>query len=646
MSEIETFEKFSRYVDLMASDRIPYPEKLLLELTTRRHPDCKCPLPLTSGVSSDQTDIQVETLEYLQTSLIPYVQELHLAGSGDPILAEEQFISTLTACKEFSVPVTIETHGIGLLDENILQAVLAGPVKKIILTINAPTPESHLDTCGYPLTEVTDVLKRFNELSVDPDVVAPELSLRMVATVRNIELLPEMIDLLQEHSISSLTIVPMSLVEDPDKVSAFRYHRDLTEEVMYRSLIESGISGFELKTEPAQLMDAMGAVNNIEQFLAGQVPPEPDSNQWVRDCSCIWNHAIINVNGHVLPCYGQFPPCGDLTNQSFQEVWFGSQLRTMRQNLLSEGGAAECGTCSHLVWRKLRGPKSVADPEDDSFFRFPGWYGPELDERTFRWTRERAAVFLKKQDHHLFLIMQIRKASIPHAADSGKIIINGSDVHPFSLPGNKWETLELPLPDDTGPDDLVSVEIVPTLSVRPHDVSDASDDTRALGVKVGKVWLESWSKKVVFNKQLILLGYEISPETWEVEGDVVFRTFWRTLAQTESDMKILLDLKCDGSEDDYSPSGEFGKLRVDSLQTDYLLQQQGQSSSNWAPGVFIAQEHRIPLPDNLVAGHYRISIGVYPEGAPRDRLEIVRSDRDHADRLALLGTVLIAHPKH
>ncbi len=640
---IETFEKSERYADHISGDRIPYPEKLFLELTTRRFVGCHCPRPLTSRPSATETDLNGETLDYILTSIVPYLQELHLGGRGDPFLVEDNLIKILASAVEFSIPVTIETHGLNLSDR-MIDALSRSSVRKLILSVNAPDESSHLQICGCSIGSLIETLDKLALLRQSHPGGFPEICMRMTAVRDNIELLPELMNFAHNHGASSLIIVPMTLSDDPDKLSAFRYHRDNAEEVIYRCLIESEMKGFRLEAEPPQLLDALGAVDDIQLFLSGQIPPDPRNEDFIRDCSCIWSHTFIDADGYVLPCQGEFPPVGNITGQAFQDIWYGNQFKAIRRNYVTGFGSSECLACHNLVWRKKRPAKHIITPSDPNFFLFPGWLEPELEERDFRLTSDRAAVFLNRANPHLFALAQMRKASYESAPCKGKIVINNHDVHHFELQSSQWETLEFPLPDNGKLDDLVSLEIIPDKTFRPIDVNQEALDYRNQGIKVSRIWLESWSKKVVFSQQLVLLGYELSPETWEVDGDVLFRTFWRTLSQTERDIKILLDFQYEEAETGRSASTK-ASTRMTSLQSDFLLDHRGLPTSNWQAGTFIAHEFHLPVPDNMKPGHYRIHLGVYPEGDPKKRIKISRSDREHHDNLALLGTVLISQQK-
>ena len=87
---------------------------------------------------------------------------------------------------------------------------------------------------------------------------------------------------------------------------------------------------------------------------------------------------------------------------------------------------------------------------------------------------------------------------------------------------------------------------------------------------------------------------------------------------------------------------KLGLTRNDFFQADHLLLLNGQPSSMWVPGTFISHEHRIAVPEDINPGHYRLELGLYPEGKTKDRLFIARSDRPNKKDNALLGTVLIS----
>ena len=641
MAGIEAFDKSKRYINYVSGDNIPYPEELVLELTTRKPANCSCPEPYFIQPTSIIQDINPTTLDYVLTSILPYVQKLLVNGRGDPVLSEEALIKTLEFAKEFSIPVTIHTHGLDFTKE-ILNGVLNSSVQNLVFSVNAPDEKKYKKICSCSIKPLLETLEIISERKKTRNQILPEIQFRMVAVKENIGLLTDILNLAYRYNASSLIVTPLFVGNDSKDNCAFRHHFDETEEIMYRSLIEAEMKGLDLKIEPSQLLEALGSGGDIEQYLSGKIPPDSISGEWIKDNSCLWNSVFVDVEGNILPSKVSDTSLGNLEQESFQSIWYGEPFKTLRRNYVAGFNQTDPFSCHQLLWRKKRPLKRLITPDDPNFFLFPGWFESELEERTHRYTRDRATVFLQQDETDLFVLIQMRKAPFSEAAVQGKIVINENTVYPFNLLTNHWETFEYPLPDKSSNEDAVSVEIIPEKTVRPHGLDEKSADFRSLGVKVSQIWLESWAKKVVYAQKLVLLGYEIIPDSWERDGDAVFLTYWRTLSKTERDMKVLLDFQRENNEEVDSAEKEVDSGSLSSVQHDFLLSHLGLPSSNWSEGVFISHECRIPIPSNLTPGHYRIHLGIYPEGEPKKRAKITRSDREHHENLALLGTVMIS----
>ena len=142
----------------------------------------------------------------------------------------------------------------------------------------------------------------------------------------------------------------------------------------------------------------------------------------------------------------------------------------------------------------------------------------------------------------------------------------------------------------------------------------------------------------------MLLGYDIVPETLTIGGTALFRTYWRSLDSMKENLKLFLHLtrETEAGVSSNPIKRKLGFGKKDFFQVDHLMSFHGQTSNNWVPGMFLVQENYITLPDSLHSGHYRIEIGLYPEGAPRSRLKIIRSDRSFENNKALLGTIIVS----
>ncbi len=57
-------------------------------------------------------------------------------------------------------------------------------------------------------------------------------------------------------------------------------------------------------------------------------------------CKMPWNSLIVNYDGKCYNCCYQSKPFGNLSDQSFNEIWNGKEIKEMRE-ILSLGGFPE-----------------------------------------------------------------------------------------------------------------------------------------------------------------------------------------------------------------------------------------------------------------------------------------------------------------
>lgn len=79
------------------------------------------------------------------------------------------------------------------------------------------------------------------------------------------------------------------------------------------------------------------------------------ANPEVRDCRAPWEWSLIATNGEVLPCCFGAPPVGNLNESSFEEIWNGEAMQSLRKSL-SENRipkACEKGVCKYVLNTRL-----------------------------------------------------------------------------------------------------------------------------------------------------------------------------------------------------------------------------------------------------------------------------------------------------
>jgi hypothetical protein len=120
------------------------------------------------------------------------------------------------------------------------------------------------------------------------------------------------------------------------------------------------------------------------------------------------------------------------------------------------------------------------------------------------------------------------------------------------------------------------------------------------------------SDDVHFGEQIVLEAYSLSPATVQPDGFVQVALSWRTDALLSTRYKVFVQLLNDDgglvAQHDSEPVG-------DSAPTN-----------TWEPGRTYTDLHGIAIPDNLLAGVYRLIAGLYNSDNPQERLPVGEGD--------------------
>jgi MoaA/NifB/PqqE/SkfB family radical SAM enzyme len=637
-------ENSKEYINFMTSDQIPFLRALQIELTSYCNLKCiMCPKTLGTFRTKPDQQMDKETLDHLIVSVFPYIEQIDVVGDGEPLLAKELLLHLLDNANFLGIPVTICSNG-QLMDKEYARKLVELNLHSLNISIDASTNETYKKIRGADFDTLLTNIRTLNEIKAEFNKSIPHIHFSMVAMRDNIEELPSLIDLSKSLHVESLTV--QALGEESKEMegrSAFLHHRDLTEEILYRCLIESEADGFPLKLWPAQLSDVLPTDLDLKKFLAGNAPPPEDQDDYRKSCTFLWQAPFVTTNGDIRPCCANLPALGNIgSGDSIRELWFGKSFSKLRRNMLTNTLPKACKTCPGMGWRPVLKTKNSLSAGDEILDHFPGWYSPELDERQYRWCGPKAQLFFHRSESEKFVLLQIRKSDLKDSPSDGTVKVGNETPMKFHIHSTEWETIEFPLPAENA-EEILRIELEPSHTIRPVDFDENSRDPRSLGFKLARAWVEEWPQKVVFGNQLIFLGYEIVPESWVLEGDVIFRSFWRSLDQTKKNLKVFLHLSREGSKGPVTSPlrRKLGITRKDFFQADHLLTANGTESSKWVPGTFIAHEHFFQIPENIHPGHYRLELGLYPEGSVKDRIDITRSDRPYEKDRALLGTILL-----
>lgn len=113
--------------------------------------------------------------------------------------------------------------------------------------------------------------------------------------------------------------------------------------------------------DPAIVMDTIAEIkrraSGVPVFVHPDLSPaetrlyyqEPETFVRRIKAACAWINTDILPNGDISPCFGVV--CGNITRDSFTDVWNGSEFQRHRQRLSADGDLPICARCCSY-WRR------------------------------------------------------------------------------------------------------------------------------------------------------------------------------------------------------------------------------------------------------------------------------------------------------
>jgi hypothetical protein len=97
-----------------------------------------------------------------------------------------------------------------------------------------------------------------------------------------------------------------------------------------------------------------------------------------KTCKEPWERMFMRVNGKVQPCCNIGASYGDLSVQSFEEVWSGSKYKTLRAVLLTDEPLPVCAHCTLYGWEPIDSSQTHATTDSTTAII------PHVEERDVR----------------------------------------------------------------------------------------------------------------------------------------------------------------------------------------------------------------------------------------------------------------------
>ena len=295
------------------------PLSISVEPTTACNLRCpECPSGLRS-FTRPTGKLQPELFGEVLGQVSPWLTNLTFYFQGEPYL-HPQFLEMVSMAAERNVYTTTSTNGHYLTPEVAAQTIRSG-LAGIIVSVDGVTQDVYEQyRIGGSLGRTLNAVRYLAEARRSAEVRNPRIIMQFLVVRHN------------EHQISEVLKLGNELGAD------------------------------EVRLKTAQIYDYKNGSPLIPRDLRySRYVPAGDGTWRIRSemenkCWKMWSSCVITWDGKVLPCCFDKDGAhvmGDLTRQSFREIWFGERYRRFRQGILKSRASVDiCTNCSEglSVW--------------------------------------------------------------------------------------------------------------------------------------------------------------------------------------------------------------------------------------------------------------------------------------------------------
>jgi radical SAM protein with 4Fe4S-binding SPASM domain len=290
-------------------------------------------------------DLSIEVFRSLLPMLREHRPEVQLSGHGETLL-HPHFVEMLEQTLAAGCKVRLQTNGT-ILTQRVIDILVNAGAALVVVSIDAATPELFARIRRRArLDKILHNLERLNATKRERGRELPRLAIEFVAMRDNIGELPEVIGIAGrlgavELAVTELKEYPLtagqSLVGDP----AMAEHAARAER-------EAAKWGIELHLPPIAGREVIG----VERLTLSR--SDPESYRGLRKtCREPWQRLFVQYNGDVWPCCWISEAYGNLTRESFDEIWQGKRYRELREALASDRPPETCVRCPVYGWEPI-----------------------------------------------------------------------------------------------------------------------------------------------------------------------------------------------------------------------------------------------------------------------------------------------------
>jgi len=259
-------------------------------------------------------------------------RDLILFGYGEPLLSE---VFHELCKKSTSGRISFTTNGL-LLTKEMVQKIISEsnrPIFNITFSIDAATEETYSSIRNnLKFDTVWNNLKNISEYKSQYNLSLPELWINFVAMRRNIEELPGLVEIAAKAGVSKINVFHMNVWDESYIEESLIFYPKLTRQIFNTAQVKAHELGIKLDI-PVEISENQKS-NSLKL-----------SDTSIPKCYQPWSYCYIRNDALVQACcYSEDHIMGDLSKQSFEEIWNDKPYRKLRARV-NKTPSPDCLRC-------------------------------------------------------------------------------------------------------------------------------------------------------------------------------------------------------------------------------------------------------------------------------------------------------------
>jgi radical SAM protein with 4Fe4S-binding SPASM domain len=307
-------------------------------------------------------DLSQETFSRWADEMFSWAKHVGLLFGAEPTL-NPNLLSFVKMAKEFRVPNVYFSTNAMKLTPALSGALLEAGLDELNVSLDAGNKMTfERIRRGAKWDTVIGNLKSLRDQKAALKLSRPRLHLSFVMMRSNVQELPQFVELAAELGVE---VVYFSHLVPFDKLGmiteSLGANLDDYQQYVDRALLlarQYGVHVVLPRTRQVGINFTLPRTPAKEQQTTHLAPIDQARNshglpkRFARDeanscCPFPWHFIGIDPDGSVFPCgwWHSGPPMGNLHTQSFQEIWSGEPMRSLRSQLVSRHLGANCSRC-------------------------------------------------------------------------------------------------------------------------------------------------------------------------------------------------------------------------------------------------------------------------------------------------------------